>query len=361
MLISNSKQVFDFIDSHSYQKFISKNALYLARSGSKAYNTNVSSSDDDIKGITLAPKNYHYGFLNNFEQYEHSNPDIVVFSFQKYMKLALNNNPSVLETLFTDEQDILYANPAFNKILEIKSEILSKRCYHTFTGYARGQIRKCVLHKSFNDKNPVKPDPKDYGIIINDEYKSMYDIINSEIQKELDKSLFNDYQHQIEMTNKFYEVATQWKLSKEKIWESHLERFIGGEGELYKKLLSYKKYHKDLEEYKKYLDWQKNRNAARAKDEEESGFSRKYAYHVIRLLTMSKEILTQGKVIVKRVDDRDLYLDIRNGKYSFDEFMAMAKSLVEENDQAYKTSSLPNEPDFKKFDQIVVDICDSIL
>ena len=85
-----------FIKENCSQKFVSDNCLYLTRSGSKSYNTHIESSDDDFKGVTLAPKNYHYGFVHNFEQYEHKDPDIVVYSLQKYAKLLIQNNPNIL-------------------------------------------------------------------------------------------------------------------------------------------------------------------------------------------------------------------------------------------------------------------------
>ena len=359
MKIDNSQQVLDFVDSHASQKFISENCLYLTRSGSKSYNTHIESSDDDIKGVTLAPKNYHYGFLNNFEQYEHKDPDIVIYGLQKYTQLAVNNNPNMLETLYVDVGDILYMHPAFEKLMSIRDEALSKRAYHTFTGYARGQMQRLNNHKHWIDNPLVEPKIEDYGIVDNKKYKALYQLVASEIKLEIDKSYFNDFQNQMEMTHAFYSVLTEWKLAKDKIWESHLERFVGT-GDVYSQIVKYKNYDKDLKNYKKYMTWKNERNPKRAEQEIKLGYCSKFAYHIVRLLTMSKEILTDHKVSVKRVDDRDLYIDIRNGKYNFDEFKEMTNKLIKQNDEAFKTCTLPDLPNFKKFDDAVVTITEEL-
>lgn len=361
MIVNQASDVLEFVKKSASQKFITENCLYLTRAGSKSYNTHISTSDDDIKGVTLAPKKYHYGFMNNFDQYEHKDPDIVIMGLQKYVSLMANNNPNIVETLFVSPEDVLFVHPAFQRLIDNRDKILTKQCYHSFSGYARGQLRRCRLHKGFNDQNPVKPNPEDYGIVINNKYKSLYQTVNAEIQKEIDKSMFNGFTNQIAMTHKFYEVATTWKLSKDKIWENHLERFTGGTEEVYQKLIAYKKYFTDLEDYNKFVGWQKNRNVVRAKNEKELGYDSKFAYHVIRLTKMCQEILSEGKVLVKRIDDRDLFIDIRNGKYSYEEFLAMAQKLLDENETAYKNSKLPDEVDREFFDDLVISICDELL
>lgn len=69
----------------------------------------------------------------------------------------------------------------------------------------------------------------------------------------------------------------------------------------------------------------------------------KNASHAIRLLTMCKEALETGSMNVYRTKDRELLIDIKQGKFKKDEVTLMAKSILKEVDIAYdKYSFLPN-------------------
>lgn len=348
-----------FIKENCQQKFVSDNCLYLIRAGSKSYGTNIASSDEDFKGICVAEKKHYMGFKHRFEQYEHNDPDIVVFELTKWAQLLLNCNPNTIENLFVDPEDIIYIHPVFQKLLDIRDLALSKNVFNSFSGYAHGQMRKMSLHKAHFDSNPVKPHPDDYGIVESTEFKNLYNLVRAEVQKEVDTSLFNDFQNNAAMTYRFHQVLTEWKLAKDEIWASHLKRFVGQE-DIYKQILQYKAYQKDLLTYKKYEDWKKNRNPKRAADEEIHKVDLKFAYHIIRLQVMCKEILNDHKVIVKRKHDKDLYLDIRAGKYSYEEIVEMSDQLKKDCETAYKTTTLPAQPDYEKFDKVVTEIVDEL-
>ena len=348
-----------FIKDNCSQKFVSDNCIYLIRAGSQSYGTNISSSDEDFKGICVADRKYYMGFRHRFEQYEHHDPDIVVFELTKWAGLLLSVNPNTIENLFVEPEDILYVHPAFQKIIDIRDSALSKNVFNSFSGYAYAQMIKLQNHMRWNKEEIKKPLPEDYGFILNPEFKNLFDTVKAEVQAEVDTSLFNDFQNNKAMTLRLHEEITRLKLTKEEIWESHLKRFIDQE-DIYQQILQYKKYYKDLDHYKKYEDWKKNRNPARSAVEAKVGYDAKNAYHTIRLSQMCKEILTEHKVIVKRKHDKDLYLDIRAGKYSYDELMEMSEKLREDCKAAYKTTTLPAQPDYEKFDKLVAEIVDEI-
>ena len=67
--------------------------------GSRAYGTNTEDSDYDYRGICIQPKKYLLG-LDKFEQHEEKEPDTVIYSLEKFVRLALQNNPNILEILF---------------------------------------------------------------------------------------------------------------------------------------------------------------------------------------------------------------------------------------------------------------------
>lgn len=41
--------------------------IFLSRSGSHAYGTNLPTSDEDFRGIAIPPKRYFHGFVDRFE------------------------------------------------------------------------------------------------------------------------------------------------------------------------------------------------------------------------------------------------------------------------------------------------------
>ena len=68
--------------------------------------------------------------------------------------------------------------------------------------------------------------------------------------------------------------------------------------------------------------------------------------HLIRLLKMGKEALTDEIVLVKRPDAQEL-LDIRHGKFTYEEIVQYAEQLDAEVKALYETTSLPRAVDPK--------------
>lgn len=85
------------------------------------------------------------------------------------------------------------------------------------------------------------------------------------------------------------------------------------------------------------------------------GYDTKNASHMIRLLNTAKETLGDGKLRVYR-QDYQLYLDIKDGKFTLDQVKEMAASLFEETRQAKDKSPLPEEVDRDKVEKLCVDL-----
>ena len=73
--------------------------------------------------------------------------------------------------------------------------------------------------------------------------------------------------------------------------------------------------------------------------------------HLVRLLRMCREILTEGKVIVKRPDAEDL-LSIRAGAWSYEKLVSWAEGEDRALDELAKTSALPKAPDRVAIDRL---------
>lgn len=78
----------------------------------------------------------------------------------------------------------------------------------------------------------------------------------------------------------------------------------------------------------------------------------KHAMHLVRLMTMAKEIMTTGQVIVKRPDAAEL-LAIRNGAKSYEEILTWAEETDKELDALYEKSTLQNSPDYDGIDALL--------
>jgi len=76
---------------------------------------------------------------------------------------------------------------------------------------------------------------------------------------------------------------------------------------------------------------------------------------------MCREILTTGKVVVKRPDREEL-LAIRNGAWSYDRLVEWAEAEDVELEQLYKTSkALPQTPDRKYLDKLCISLVEKSL
>lgn len=84
-------------------------------------------------------------------------------------------------------------------------------------------------------------------------------------------------------------------------------------------------------------------------------FDTKFAMHSVRLLTSAIEILESEDFSTYR-SNRQLLLDIRNGKYTFDEVIEMIKHYDNELKQVLEVSGLPDKPDYKTINKMLIDI-----
>src|ERR1035441_6671246 len=89
---------------------------------------------------------------------------------------------------------------------------------------------------------------------------------------------------------------------------------------------------------------------------EKFGYDVKYASHTVRLLRMAIEFFRYGQFTVYRTCDRDVLLDIRNGKWTLNKWLAEVDYLLELAQAAEKESNLPEKTDFGKVNDLCMDI-----
>ncbi|MEK4006460.1 nucleotidyltransferase domain-containing protein [Paenibacillus sp. FSL H3-0333] len=131
-------------------EFWNERLILKMYSGSISYGTNTPESDEDYRGICVPPTNYLLG-LEQFEQKERKEPDEVIYSLKKFIKLALENNPNIIDALFVNEKHIIFINDYGKELINIRDQFLSKRVYKTYGGYAVAQLKKLTSV----DKNAI--------------------------------------------------------------------------------------------------------------------------------------------------------------------------------------------------------------
>jgi uncharacterized protein len=141
--------------------------------GSGVHGTAISGQDDrDEMGIAIEPPEYVIG-LRVFEQYEHHTAwerpgglanrsghgdlDETVYSARKWMRLALNGNPSVLLPLFVPEIEIVIVRPLGRELRDLAPAIVSRQAGQRFAGYLHAQ-RRSLLSYQGKGRDVTRPD-----------------------------------------------------------------------------------------------------------------------------------------------------------------------------------------------------------
>lgn len=315
-------------------------------SGSKAYGLDTPTSDTDIKGVFILPKQMYYG-LDYIQQINNETNDVVFYELGRFMELLLVNNPNILELLNTPKDAILFKHPFLE---ELKTEmVLSKLCKDTFGKFAYTQIKRA---KGLKKKivNPMSQERKNIlsFCFVNYEQGAIPLLKFLEIKKWKQENcgLIN-IPHMKDVYALFYSEELNFHgIAKNdnstEVSLSSIPKELKQEGLLYFNRDGYSTYCK---EYREYWDWVKVRNEERYQSTESHGknYDAKNMMHVFRLLEMAIEIGLEHKVNVKR-PNRTFLLDIKSGKYEYEDLLLMADQKQTEMELAFEKSDLPASP-----------------
>jgi predicted nucleotidyltransferase len=89
---------------------------------------------------------------------------------------------------------------------------------------------------------------------------------------------------------------------------------------------------------------------------EKYGYDCKNAAHLIRLLRMGIEFLTEGILYVERKNDATQLLEIKKGEWTLDQVKTESDRLFKLCEEAYIHSSLPNKPNEDLVNEVCIDI-----
>lgn len=129
--------------------------LYKFIKGSHSQGTDIETSDIDEGGIFLSPTNNLLDLGYKYQdQIADERNDKVWYELKKYFHLLLKSNPTMLETLFIDDEFILYEHPLFKEFRAHKDMFLTKQCFKPMFSFSTSQIEKM---RGLNKKivNPI--------------------------------------------------------------------------------------------------------------------------------------------------------------------------------------------------------------
>ncbi len=347
------------------QKLIQTNLLCRMLAGSHAYGTAMPTSDVDYRGLFFAPQEYiRTPFFNMTEVTDTSEEDTKYYEISQFLKLFTLANPNILELIFTDMSKVELTSDPYELLRARGPELLSTKVAFTFSGYAVAQLKRIKGHnKWINNPQPEdRPVHKSYVSLVHNFTPAK--LFKLDIESIKDDNALVHYGNDVYGIYDHPGTAPFNKDGSLKIQDHDADApynvDASGQRRMPKYLVKFNREHykQDLETWKNYWTWKKNRNEARGTLEEQFGYDTKHAMHLVRLLTMGEEILTTGQVHVLRPDAQHL-LDIRGGKLTYDEVVEFAEQKDNYiRDVLYKSSDLPKAPDLKKAAKLLMDVQD---
>ncbi|WP_420575075.1 DNA polymerase beta superfamily protein [Kordia sp.] len=336
----------------------SGNIIFECISGSRAYGLDTPTSDTDIRGVFVLPKNKYYS-LDYIDQINDETNDTVYYELKKFIELCAKNNPNILELLNVSEDCILQKNPLFDMIkLET---FLSKQCEKSFANYAFTQIKKARGLK----KKIVNPMEKERKSVLDFVY--IYDngtsiplhtfLADKNIKQE--NCGITNIPHLKDCYNLYHNENIPYKGIIKSDLANELALSSIPKGEPSVGLLFYNKdnYSSYCKKYKEYWNWVEKRNDERYKTTVSHGknYDSKNMMHTFRLLRMAKEIAIENTIHVKR-PDREFLLDVKHGKFEYEELVIWATELKTDLETLYANSTLPERPNIKVINELLINI-----
>jgi len=333
--------------------------IFEAIMGSHAYGTSMPTSDTDIRGIYIQPKDDIYGF-GYVDQVADNKNDIVFYEIKRFLELVRTNNPNILELLNAPEDCIVYKDPIFDIILEQKKNFITKQCKNSFAGYAIGQIKKARgYNKKINweEEQMVRKNVLDFcyilergGTVSLHEWLKKYSQNTVNVYTQQDFGLAKvDHAHDIYA---LYRLPERHEGSGivgdiEKANDVQLTSIL--KGLMVEAYLTFNKdaYSTHCKRYAEYKEWLENRNEDRFKMNKEHGknYDSKNMMHTFRLLNMATEI-ANGEIIVRRPPEEiETLMAIRKGEYDYHKLLYEAEEKIEGLDELFNNSDLPNKVD----------------
>lgn len=135
---------------------------YETMMGSVAYGVSTDKSDMDVYGFCIPKKGIIFphldghipGFgkkIDRFDQYQQHHVedkeegklyDFSVYNIVRYFQLCMENNPNMIDSLYTPRFCVLHSTRIGEMVRENRDLFLHKGSWHKFRGYSYSQLNK---------------------------------------------------------------------------------------------------------------------------------------------------------------------------------------------------------------------------
>lgn len=335
--------------------------IFKALVGSHSHGTATDTSDFDYKSVFMQPESDILGF--RYKEQIDINKDEVMYEVRRCVQLLMSANPTILELLWTPLDCIIQSSPEFQLILNERDMFLTKKCLNSFGGFAVAQIKKARgLDKKMNWEQAEvgKKTIFDFAHVHdNGKTRPVLDFLEHEGALIERVGLVN-----LANMKDAYAVYYDWKnegwargLASENGQQFHLSSVPKGNTPVTVMWWNRDGYSTSCRKYKEYQDWLKNRNTQRYVDNTGHGqqIDGKNMMHCVRLLSMAKEIATEGVVNVRR-PDREYLLSIRRGEVNLTGILTQAEETLAELDELFAKSSLPDDANWDDAHNLLINV-----
>lgn len=342
------------------QQLMQDNMFVKHYAGSRAYGTALPTSDTDFRGVFCAdPINIRTPFYPLKEVDDKSEEDTKFYELAQFMKLSLDCNPNVIETLWVDRQDIVYTTPAYELLRSHNAGLMSSKIAFTTSGYALSQLKRIKGHNKWINN----PQPVDAPQMI-DHISLVHNFTPKKIFKVRQQEIAHDHRL-VPFSGDVYGVFEMPGYSAFNIETGALNVFYEGDTHELgtpKYIIKFNRevYTLACENWANYWEWKKNRNVTRSALEEQFGYDTKHAMHLVRLLRMGAEVLQTGVLLVRRPDAEEL-LSIRAGAWTYEQVVEYAEMMDNHvRTVLYPKTDLRKKPDIKLAAKLVLELQDLV-
>lgn len=338
--------------------------LFKAITGSRAYGLDTAASDTDIKGVFYLPKNVFYG-LSYIAQINNDSHDEVYYELGRFVELLSKNNPGAMELLASASASILINHPLMANFQFKK--LLNMGLIDSFVQYAMQQVKKAKgLNKKINNPHVgARKSLLDFAYIMSS--GKSYPV-ESWLQDHKLKSHFCGLiklNHCKNVFALYYDKNEQGLyrgiMAKADSHEVALSSIAKGEETLALLFVNHEAYSSYCKDFKAYKEWEKKRNVMRYAGTvaHGQGYDAKNMMHTIRLMEVARDLLLKGELILKR-PNREALLEIKSGRWTYDELCRKVEVIQCEIDEMYFESSFPKSVDTTYLEKSLLQIRESL-
>ena len=308
--------VVDILQSKSLiqtPSFFKNNVHYEVIMGSFAYGVSGDSSDCDVYGFVIPPKDIVFphlkgeiqGFGRQTQKFEvwqqhhikdkdsSKEYDLAIYNIVKFFQLCMENNPNMIDSLFVPQRCVLHCTQAAQMVRDNRKMFLHKGFGIKAKSYAFSQLSKA--RNKFRVSKEIFDFEETYGISHD---ISLEEAENDKILQCTDVSKINKYIKNLKL-----------------LLESG---------------------HKRAQEVRK------------------TNFDRKFCYHILRLLNEAEQVLMEGDLDLER--NREQLKSIRKGEWTFDQIVSYFDQKERELESLYTTSKLQHSPDENAIKNLLLNV-----